>query len=87
MALLDNGQDLDECASVAVKPLLDALEKQLIALSVGTCTCNVKSPDIQWHDARCTYRMAVEASETVDALRSALATPVSPAPDATAEKD
>lgn len=52
--------------------IVEALGKHLIKLSVGSCTCGVKSPDIMWHDAGCTYRLAQEALENVEALQSAL---------------
>lgn len=45
-----------------------ALAKRLNRLSAGSCTCGAKSPDIQWHDAACRYRLAEEIRENVDVL-------------------
>lgn len=52
-----------------------AILKQLTRLSVGSCSCGVKSPDLQWHEAGCRYRLAEEIRENVEALLAALATP------------
>jgi GNAT superfamily N-acetyltransferase len=46
---------------------LDAARKQLLAMSVGGCTCGIKSPDVHFHDARCRYRQAQECLENVEA--------------------
>jgi len=56
--------DLDK----RVPDLATAILKQLTVLSVGSCSCGVKSPDIQWHDAGCRYRMMEEIRENVEAL-------------------
>ena len=54
--------------------LATAILKQLTRLSVGSCSCGVKSPDIQWHDAGCRYRMIEEVRENVEALEQRRAT-------------
>ena len=36
------------------------IQKRLINLQVGGCTCMTKTPDIQYHNERCTYRLATE---------------------------
>lgn len=48
--------------------LATALLKQLTRLSAGSCTCGAKSPDIQWHDGGCKFRLAEEIRENVEAL-------------------
>lgn len=45
-----------------------AILKQLTRLSVGSCTCGAKSPDIQWHDGGCRYRLVEEIRENVEAI-------------------
>jgi hypothetical protein len=51
---------------------LDAARKQLLAMSVGGCTCGIKSPDVHFHDARCHYRQAQECLENVEQAAAAL---------------
>lgn len=55
---------------------LDVLTKQLIGMTVAGCTCNTKSPTLEFHDTRCMYRLASEALDTVTEIREALASPL-----------
>lgn len=45
------------------------LREALGKLTIGTCTCMTKSPEVKFHGERCTYRIAKtaleEAKETV----------------------
>lgn len=49
--------------------LIEAIEKQLISLSVGTCSCHTKAPNPHFHDVGCHYRIAIEALENVESLK------------------
>ena len=50
---------------------VEALIERLILGSVGSCTSNVKSPDIEWHNPMCRYRLLVEAATEFERLRAA----------------
>ncbi len=41
-------------------PSLAAMTEKLTSIQIGGCTCNTKRPDIEYHDARCHYRLASE---------------------------
>ncbi len=34
--------------------------ERLTKLQVGGCTCDTKTPELTYHDKRCTYRLAAE---------------------------
>jgi len=55
------------------RPVIEAAEKQLLAMSICGCTCATKSPDLQWHDVAYRYRQAQECLENVEAAKAALA--------------
>ena len=44
------------------------LNERLLRASIGGCTCRTKSPDIQWHDPLCHYRLFCEALGEVERL-------------------
>jgi hypothetical protein len=46
--------------------------ERLIVTQVFSCTCDVKTPDIQFHSLDCRYRTLAEAASTITALRAAL---------------
>lgn len=48
---------------------LDVLEKQLARMTAGGCTCNTKSPTLEFHTERCMYRLASEAMDTLDEIK------------------
>ena len=54
----------------AVIPLLDATRKLLITASLGSCTCNTKSPELMWHALNCRYVTLMMALENVEAALS-----------------
>jgi len=54
----------------AVTPLLEATKKLLIAASLGSCTCNTKSPELIWHAPNCRYVTLMMALENVEAALS-----------------
>lgn len=37
------------------------MEKALRILTIGTCSCMVKSPELKYHNEGCVYRIAAEA--------------------------
>lgn len=41
------------------------ISKRLTMLMVGGCTCQTKTPELQYHDERCTYRLAAELSDLI----------------------
>ena len=51
---------------------LEAAQKLLIGASIGSCTCNTKSPDLIWHASYCRYVAITTALESVEvALKDA----------------
>jgi hypothetical protein len=53
---------------------LEAAKKLLISASIGSCTCETKSPELIWHALNCRYAtimMALENVEMAAAARSA----------------
>ena len=58
------------------KPSDAEIHKKLDMLEVGGCTCQCKSPEIQYHAERCHYRLA---SEIRSLLRGSAAAPAAPA--------
>jgi hypothetical protein len=50
----------------------DALERQLVSMMVGGCTCGIKSPDLHWHAPDCKYLQASNALGMVEELRDAI---------------
>lgn len=43
-----------------------AVTEKLIRMQVGGCTCNTKSPELRFHDERCTYRLACEVQDLLN---------------------
>ncbi len=41
------------------------IEERLFLASIGGCTCAVKSPELQYHDNLCHYRIFEDASEII----------------------
>lgn len=37
------------------------LRGALMKIAVGGCTCETKTPNLEWHDERCHYRIAEQA--------------------------
>jgi len=50
--------------------LFNALGESLIRLSVGSCSCGTKSPEISFHASDCRYRISASALETLGTLRN-----------------
>lgn len=48
------------------------LMKRLLFGQVGGCNCDVKTPDINYHDPQCHYRLFIEAREEIRRLEEAL---------------
>lgn len=46
--------------------------KRLLFGQVGGCNCDVKTPDINYHDPQCHYRLFIEAREEIRRLEEAL---------------
>ena len=47
-----------------------ALLDRLISAQLGGCTCTAKSPELQWHDTQCTYRLCREAQIALTAANA-----------------
>jgi hypothetical protein len=45
------------------------LTERLLRAAVGGCTCLTKSPDIQWHDTLCHYRLFTESFGEIEMWR------------------
>lgn len=45
---------------------LEAAKKLLISATVGSCTCNTKSPELIWHAPDCRYALIMMALENVE---------------------
>lgn len=52
--------------------LVARLRFHIAALSVGCCSCGVKTFQAEWHDAGCKVRNAAHASDNLDILADAL---------------
>ena len=62
---------LDEIESAAILAahavnVLPVVRSKLLSLTTGSCTCQTKSPDIQYHEPTCYYRLAMEALNLID---------------------
>ena len=55
-----------------VEKALSGVESHLVGMMVGGCTCDTKSPTLDFHDLRCKYRQASEAMGAVENLRDTL---------------
>lgn len=53
---------------VAWEQITKNIHAMLIRLQVGGCTCDTKSPTLDFHDARCVYRQAAEVAGVLDTL-------------------
>lgn len=42
--------------------------KRLLFAQVGGCNCDLKTPDISYHDPQCHYRLFVEARDEIARL-------------------
>jgi hypothetical protein len=49
---------------------LEAAKKLLINASVGSCTCNTKSPELMWHMPDCRFVLIMMALENVEIAAS-----------------
>lgn len=49
---------------------LDAAKKLLISASIGSCTCNTKSPELMWHAPDCRFVTIMMALENVEIAAS-----------------
>lgn len=62
---------------------VEAIQRLALTASISSCTCDTKSPDIQWHAPGCRYvylQYILEQAETATAAIRALAS--KDAPDA-----
>ena len=53
---------------VAWEQITKNIHTMLIRLQVGGCTCDTKSPTLDFHDVRCVYRQAAEVAGVLDTL-------------------
>jgi len=53
----------------AIEPLTDRLGRA----TAGSCNCNTKTPDVQFHDAMCYYRLFCEARDEIERAAGLLA--------------
>jgi hypothetical protein len=51
---------------------------RLVSLTVGTCSCETKSPELKYHTENCRYRVASEALELASALYTSPPSPPEP---------
>lgn len=56
---------------------LEAAKKLLIAASIGSCTCNTKSPELTWHAPDCRYVVLMMALENVELAAEGTSTSLS----------
>jgi len=49
------------------------LVERLFEAQVGGCECLTKTPDIEYHDRLCKFRLCVESLSTIESLQSRLA--------------
>lgn len=52
--------------------LIDGTRIHVAKLSIGCCTCGVKTFQPEWHDANCPVRSVAEALDNLDSIATAL---------------
>lgn len=45
---------------------------RLLFATIASCTCLTKTPDHEWHQENCKYRIVIEAREEILKLRDQL---------------
>ena len=60
-------------ALIECRDALRGANTLLTVAAVSSCTCNVKSPALMYHDAGCRYRLICEAMDGVDSVLVTLA--------------
>jgi hypothetical protein len=66
----DKPAEGDQCLDCVLEPTpLEAAKKLLIGASIGSCTCETKSPDLIWHAPNCRYVTIMTALENVEIAR------------------
>ena len=53
--------DADKIFDEALGQVADLLEQE----TVGSCTCDVKTPEVERHDAKCRYRILRQAAQRI----------------------
>lgn len=53
----------ESAGSAVLFDRLCRMERALTLLTIASCTCLTKSPELQYHDEQCPYRIAAEALE------------------------
>lgn len=51
---------------------IGVLESKLLQIVSGCCTCNTKSPTLEFHTESCAFRLAPEALDTLDEIKEAV---------------
>lgn len=59
---------------VAWQDIAENMHLALISMQVGGCTCDTKSPTIDYHSVFCRYRQAAELSGVLETLTDTFAT-------------
>jgi len=62
---------INEALEATNKTPEQAIQEKLTQLQVGKCTCMTKTPVIEYHERRCTYRLAVELGELLGVVNLA----------------
>ena len=55
-----------DCEMARIPKPLEAAKMLLINASVGSCTCNTKSPELMWHAPNCRFVLIMMALENVE---------------------
>jgi len=48
--------------------MTEPLKDRLLRATAGSCTCDVKTPELQYHAPQCHYRLFEEAREEINRL-------------------
>lgn len=59
----------------------EELQQKLMAIQIGGCTCDMKSPEIQHHAPLCHYRVFSEAQGMLQVCENIVSAIGKPAPD------
>lgn len=51
-----------------MRSVREEIDRRLARLQVGGCTCMTKTPELKYHDERCTYRLASEIAILLDQI-------------------
>lgn len=71
IAFVCDGEGEASCSppeNEAAQKQLEAVRSLVLRASIGSCSCNTKSPEIIWHDPTCRYVTLMTTLDAIDVL-------------------